>query len=180
LQPAKGQLRLYSDMIPDSANLWNTPNVLLQKFPAEEFTATTKLTFHPNTKLENEKTGLTIMGLSYANLAIKSKKDGLYLVYSVCKNAGKGNREQEKVIEKLNTNTVFIRVKVTNGAKCSFSYSLDGQDFTDIKEAFQAEVGQWIGAKMGVFCTRTSQINDSGYADFDWFRVTPVSALVTY
>jgi beta-xylosidase len=174
MQPAKGMLRLYSDLIPDSANLWNTPNVLTQKFPAEEFMATTKLTFYPNTKLENEKSGLAIMGLSYANLAVKSRKDGLYLVYSVCKNAGKGNKEQEKVIEKLKTNTVFIRVKVANGAKCSFSYSLNGGQFTDIKEAFQAEVGQWIGAKMGIFCTRTSQINDSGYADFDWFRVEPI------
>lgn len=114
------------------------------------------------------------MGLSYAGLAIKSRKDGLYLVYSICKNAGKGKPEQEKVIEKLNTNTVFIRVKVVNGAKCTFSYSLNGQQFTDVKEVFQAEVGQWIGAKMGIFCTQMSQTNDSSYADFDWFRVEPI------
>ncbi|MVN21336.1 glycoside hydrolase family 43 protein [Mucilaginibacter arboris] len=174
LQPAKGILSIYSDIIPDSANLWNTPNVLLQKLPADEFMATTKLTFHPNAKLENEKTGLTIMGLSYADLAVKSKKDGLYLVYSVCKNAGKGNAEQEKTIEKLSANTVFIRVKLVKGGKCTFSYSLDGQKFTEINEVFQAEAGQWTGAKIGIFCTRDSQTNDSGYADFDWFRIEAV------
>ncbi len=32
----------------------------------------------------------------------------------------------------------------------------------------------WIGAKTGIFCTRTSQTNDSGYADLDWFRVESV------
>src|SRR5215203_6122547 len=54
-----GHLRLYSDKLPDGAkNLWDGPNVLLQKFPAEEFTVTTKVSFKPNTKLENEKAGL--------------------------------------------------------------------------------------------------------------------------
>jgi beta-xylosidase len=39
----KGSLRLFSDKMPDSAkNLWFAPNVLLQKFPADEFMATTK------------------------------------------------------------------------------------------------------------------------------------------
>ncbi|MBC7652059.1 MAG: hypothetical protein H7101_09955, partial [Deinococcales bacterium] len=36
------------------------------------------------------------------------------------------------------------------------------------------EVGKWIGAKVGVFCTRQTQTNDSGFADFDWFRVEAV------
>jgi beta-xylosidase len=42
--PTKGVLRLFSAKTPDGAkNLWFTPNVLTQKFPAEVFTATTKL-----------------------------------------------------------------------------------------------------------------------------------------
>ncbi|WP_315824843.1 hypothetical protein [Paraflavitalea speifideaquila] len=56
MNTAKGSLRLYSDKMPDSAkNLWDAPNILLQKWPAEEFVATTKLSFTPNSKLENEK-----------------------------------------------------------------------------------------------------------------------------
>ncbi|RYE38314.1 MAG: glycoside hydrolase, partial [Sphingobacteriales bacterium] len=61
LNPSKGALRLYAAKMPDSAkNLWDVPNLLLQKFPAEKFTVTTKLEFSPNTKLENEKAGLII------------------------------------------------------------------------------------------------------------------------
>jgi beta-xylosidase len=46
-----GSLRLYAQKIPDSANnLWEVPNVLLQKFPAEEFMITTKMNFHANEK----------------------------------------------------------------------------------------------------------------------------------
>lgn len=172
VNPAAGTLRLYADKLPEGAkNLWDAPNVLLQKLPADEFMATTKLTFKPNPKLENEKAGLVMMGFSYANLALKSRKDGLYLVYTVAKDAVKGQPEKEKELLKVNNPTVYFRVKVTEGAKCRFSYSLDGRHFTEVGEEFQAEVARWKGAKVGLFCTRETQINDSGFADVDWFRV---------
>ncbi|GAB3882950.1 glycoside hydrolase family 43 protein [Spirosoma agri] len=172
-----GFLRLYSYKAPEDAkNNWEVPNLLMQKFPAETFMATTKVLFKPNPKLENEKAGLIIMGLSYANLFLKSNKEGLALVYGVCKKAADGKAEAETVITRINPGTpVYLRVTVTNGAKCQFSYSLDGLSFTKTGDEFQAEVGRWIGAKMGIFCTRTTQINDSGYADFDWFRVEAVA-----
>src|SRR6185437_5101361 len=85
---ANGSLRLYSAQIPDSANnLWDVPNVLLQKFPADEFMVTTKMNFNPNEKLDGEKAGLTIMGMSYADIALKKKDGKLYLVYGVRENA---------------------------------------------------------------------------------------------
>ncbi|ACU03368.1 glycoside hydrolase 43 family protein [Pedobacter heparinus] len=169
---AKGSLKLYTQQIPAEAkNLWDVPNVLLQKFPADEFVATTKLTFNPNPKLENEKTGLVVMGLTYANIAIRSKKDGLQLVTVICEKADKGNAEKESLVTKLKTPTVYLRLTVQNGAKCKFSYSLDGERFIDSGLSFEASPGKWIGAKMGLFATREDQINDSGYADYDWFRV---------
>ena len=176
LNPATGSLRLYSDKLPEGGkNLWDAPNVLQQKFPADEFIVTTKILFKPNnTKLENEKAGLVIMGFSYANVALKSKKDGIYLVYTIAKDAVKGKPETEKIIQKLPSPTAYLRVKVRSGAKCQFSYSLDGTKFTEVGEPFPAEVARWKGSKVGLFCTRESQINDSGYADFDWFRVEPI------
>lgn len=172
MNPAKGLLRLYAAKIPDSAkNYWDVPHLLLQKIPAPKFTATTKLTFNPNPKLENEKAGLIVAGMSYANLAVKHKKDGNYLVYTTCKAADKGNAEQEETIMKLTGQTVFLRVSLNDEAKCTFSYSTDGLNFTNVKDAFVAEAGKWIGAKVGLFCTGMQQTNDAGYADFDWFRI---------
>lgn len=169
---SNGSLRLFSDKLPDSArNLWFASNVLLQKFPAEEFIITTRLSFNPNARLENEKTGLVIMGFSYASIGLKTKKDGVYLVYTVCKDAEKGNTESETIISKFTDATVLLRVSVKQGAKCRFSYSVDGKQFTQAGQEFQAETGRWIGAKAGIFCTRETQINDAGYADFDWFRI---------
>ena len=172
LNPAKGFLRLYSVLLPDSAkNLWDSPNILLQKFPSEEFMVTTKINFNPNVKLQNEKAGLVIMGLSYANIAFKTTKEGNYIVFSFCRNAEKGTGETERVVAKAETATAYLRVKVTSGAQCSFSYSFDGKNFIEAGEKFIAEPGKWTGAKVGLFCTTETQINDSGYADVDWFSV---------
>lgn len=173
--PAKGALRLFSHKLPDSANnLWEAPNVLQQKFPAEEFMATTKITFTPNPKLEGERAGLAIMGMSYAALAMESGKDGNTLLYATAKDAAKGKKETVKKLGKATNATVYFRVKLTEGGKCRFSYSFDGSNFTDVEEEFTAEPGRWKGAKLGLFCTRETQTNDSGYADVDWFRVEPV------
>ena len=170
--PAKGVLRLFSSKEPGSArNLWDVPNVLLQKFPAEEFMVTTKLSFYPNPKLENEETGLTIMGLSYACIKLVKKHDGTYLVYAVCDNAEKGETEKQNEIKKIDDNTIYLRVTINKGGICNFSYSPDGSNFVKAADTFQAKEGRWIGAKVGIFCTRKDQTNDSGYTDFDWFRV---------
>ncbi len=173
--PAKGALRLFSGKLSDSArNLWEAPNVLQQKFPAEGFMATTRITFTPNPKLEGERVGLAVMGLSYAALALESGKDGVSLLYTSAEDAAKGKKETVKKLAKAESATVYFRVRVTVGATCRFSYSFDGNNFTDAGEEFKAEPGRWKGAKLGLFCTRETQTNDSGYADVDWFRVEPV------
>jgi len=168
----KGVLRLYTQRIPDSAkNLWDIPNVLLQKFPAETFMVTTKVTVMPNDKIHGEHTGLVVMGQSYARIGIKNLTDGLTLMYGEAKNAHKGTAEQETIVRRLDTSTLYLRVVISKGAKCQFSYSKDGKNFEAVGKTFQATPGQWIGAKIGLFSTRTEQINDAGWGDYDWFKV---------
>ncbi|GHA74937.1 glycoside hydrolase family 43 protein [Pontibacter akesuensis] len=171
---SKGKLRLYTDQVPeDHKNLWDVPNLLLQKFPAETFTATTKLNFTPNEKLQNERTGLVVMGEDYAYISLVSKKDGLYVAYTSVDDSHKGTPEKEQLLGKLNGNEVYFRVAVDKGAKCQFSYSEDGKNFKPAGSTFTAVPGRWIGAKVGIFATRQDKINDAGYADYDWFRITP-------
>ena len=170
INSTNGTLRLFSDKISDSAkNYWDVPNILLQKFPAEEFTAITKIEFKP--RLEGERTGLIIMGESYAFLSLLKKPDGIYLTQNICLQADKGNAEKEKIIERLNANITYLKVKVYKNAVCNFSYSEDGINYKEVPESFIAQPGRWIGAKIGIFCTRITQTNDSGFADFDWFRI---------
>ncbi|TGE25837.1 glycosyl hydrolase 43 family protein [Hymenobacter aquaticus] len=167
-----GALRLYSVPVPpDYKSLWQVPNLLLQKLPAEVFTATTKLTFTP--RFEGEKTGLVMMGLDYACLSVTNEGGKLQLRQATCQNADKGTAETAGpvVAEVPARQPVYLRVAVAAGAKCQFSYSLDGQRYTPVGPVFQAREGKWIGAKVGLFCTRASKTNDAGAADFDWFRI---------
>ena len=60
-----GYLRLYAGSLSkEFVNFWEVPNLLMQKFPAEEFTATTKLTF--TAKQNGEQAGLIVMGWDYS------------------------------------------------------------------------------------------------------------------
>ncbi|RAJ77467.1 beta-xylosidase [Chitinophaga dinghuensis] len=169
--PSAGKLRLFAAQIPDSArNLWETPNVLAQKFPAPAFAATIKLSFKP--RLEGDRMSFIVLGMDYAGLVLENKKEGISLSQVVCKQAEKGKPEVLTPVTKLTETDIFLRVQVTMGGKCSFSYSTDGTHFTTAGNEFTATPGKWIGAKLGLACTRTAKTNDAGFADLDWFRIT--------
>ncbi|MEO7925077.1 MAG: glycoside hydrolase 43 family protein [Chitinophagaceae bacterium] len=168
--PANGTLKLFSGLLPDSAkNYWNVPQLLMQKFPADEFMATTKIRFMP--RLEGERTGLIIFGADYAFLSLVKKADGNYISYSVCKNADKGKEPETTDGEKIISPEIHLRVIVKKGGLCTFSYSTDGNNFRSFGEPLVAKPGRWVGAKLGLFCTRTVKTNDSGFAEVDWFRL---------
>lgn len=167
---SRGHLYLFSQQIPDSAkNFWEVPNLLMQKFPAEEFTATTMLTFVP--QFVGEKAGLIIHGSDYAYLSISKRTDGNYISFNICKDADKGKPELNLEAIKTNSILLYFRVQVQKGAVCVFSYSENGKDFKPIGQTFIAKPGRWVGAKVGLFCTKESKTNDSGYMSVDWFRI---------
>jgi len=153
----------------EAKNLWGISNMLLQKFPAEEFTATTKLTF--DARFDKEEVGLVVMGLDYGRLTLKRENGKLNLYAATCKNADKGSPEDFVPGPALDSNVVYFRVAVKKGAECQFSYSLDGTSFTLLGNAFKAREGKWIGAKVGFYALREGIINDAGSADIDWFRI---------
>ncbi|GAB3875964.1 glycoside hydrolase 43 family protein [Hymenobacter segetis] len=174
LNPAQGQLRLYSVALPEGfKNYWQVPNLLLQKLPAETFTVTTKLTF--TSRIEGEKVGLMMMGLDYAYLSLTNQGGKLQLSQTVCKDADKLKPETTtapvEVPAALAGKPLYLRVTTKAGAKCQFSYSFDGQTFQPLGAEFIAREGKWIGAKVGLFCSRTAKFNDAGSADVDWFRI---------
>ena len=167
---ALGFLRMFNVPLPEHfRNFWDVPNLLLQKFPAPEFTATTRLTFTPRT--DDEETGLIVMGLDYAYVAVKKKPGGLFVSQTVAKDADSGAKGKEGAGVALKGNTFYLRVKVSKDAMCNFSYSNDGTTFLPVGEPFAARKGRWIGAKVGLFAVRTGKTRETGYADFDWFRV---------
>lgn len=170
---ANGQLVLFSQPMPGNAlNYWNVANLLLQKFPAEEFQVTTRVHFQP--RWPGERAGLIIFGTDYASLTLVNDTTGIRLVMARCLNADKGSIEQEEEKVTVTGNTVVLRAAISAGGIVNFYYSIDNQLFIKIGQPFVARPGRWVGAKMGLFCTRPTGGNDAGLARFDWFRVEPV------
>ena len=168
----KGVLTLYSVPVIDGyKNLWDVPNLLMQKFPAREFTATAKITFIPSTSIKGERTGLVVMGLDYALLSLENTKEGLKLSQNECKKADTGTAEKVNEETTLKDGTVYLRVKVQTDGSCSFSYSTDGKKYQALGKSFKSKEGKWIGAKVGLFCSRPVSNNDGGRIDIDWFRI---------
>ena len=153
-------------------NFWSTPNLLLQKFPAEEFMVTTKLTFNHHD--DGEEVGLLVMGKDYQYVSLKQEDGNLVARVVSCHDAPKGGAEKELFRQGFSGSTVYLRVKITKGAVCNFSFSENGRKFTDTGKSFQAVPESWIGAKVGFFALRDGVTNDSGNADIDWFHVKKV------
>ncbi|WP_456867987.1 glycoside hydrolase family 43 protein [Galbibacter sp. BG1] len=168
-------LRLFSIKVPEeSPNLWMVPNLLLQKFPAPNFSASTKVKLFPEEAESGKSAGLIIMGMDYATLTISLDKEGYYITQTEALGAIKGNAENENAKERIKSNEVYFKVTVTApDATCQFSYSENGRNYKKIGKPFKAQPGKWIGAKVGIFSVSTQEAKRGGYADFDWFKVEP-------
>lgn len=165
-----GFYRLNCIQRPENAEgLWEVPNLLLQKFPAEEFSAATKLKFESRTN--NEEVGFVVMGENYQFISLKKTGDKLKVRVVKCEKAHTGGKEVELFSEEFAGNEIIFKINVEKGAQCSFSYSTDGKKFRTAGEVFSAVPGRWIGAKIGYFALREVNTNDSGTIDIDWFRV---------
>lgn len=177
-----GYVRIYGhELSPHFKNFWEVPNLLMQKFPAEEFTATAKLKV--SAKDDGQLSGLIIMGWDYSWIGVEKQGEKFLLKQAVCKDAEQGNLEQVSTLAVLEPSRKFeaglfpnyereicIRVHVGKGAYCRFSYSLDGKKFTEAGTLFKARQGKWIGAKVGMFSV-TPHGKERGWVDVDWFRL---------
>jgi beta-xylosidase len=169
-----GYFTMYCRPIPDNAiNLYEVPNLLLQKFPAEEFSVTTKMTF--NARSDGEKIGLLIMGLDYSFLSVKKQNGELYISQVICKNADNNGVELESKSFKLKNSTIYLKVEVNKGGVCDFFYSENGENFKSVGSSFLASEGKWIGAKIGFLALRNGNTNDAGSVDIDWFRINKLN-----
>jgi beta-xylosidase len=169
--PDKDYLRLIALEKPEAAvNLWDVPNLLLQRMPAPVFTATTKMTF--SAPGAGRQAGIIVFGRDYAYLGLSGDQDNFTLSKVVCENAHKGGSEQVASRAFVGEGTVHLRVSFFGDqGQAQFSYSLDGDYYIDVGDVFNTREGSSVGAKVGLFCTSEPGAGRGGYADFDWFRI---------
>lgn len=174
LSKRRGWLKLSAIPWISDRTFWDVPNLLLQKFPAREFTVTTRV--DASGLLANEASGLVVMGNDYSYLSITKSSNGLRLNRVFNLDAAKTAFE---IIEgedvRLDNAIVYLRVSVTEDANCEFSFSRDGKSFESLGQGFKAKAGKWIGAKVGLFALGPADVTKRGHADYDWFRFAPLS-----
>ncbi|MCR4914153.1 MAG: glycoside hydrolase 43 family protein [Prevotella sp.] len=181
---AFGTFRIYTHKLDEGwKSLWEVPNMLLQKTPADKFTVTTKLRM--TSKADGQFGGLIMMGLDYSALVVRRIGQGFQLVQMTCKGADKGKQQTESLIATLKPTwedktqyrpgiheDIYLRLAVDD-SKLRFSYSADGKKFTECGEEFQMKEGKWIGAKFGFVAAESDPKCDRGWVEADWIRITP-------
>lgn len=175
-----GVMRIYT--YKSNATIWNVPNLLLQKTPADNFTATAKLQL--TAKDQGQMGGIIMMGLDYSALVVKRVGNEFELQQITCHMADKKGEEEVKVLATLKPTSVdkidyqpaihesvYMRMVVKAG-KMQFFYSKDGKKYEQVGDEFTMREGKWIGAKIGMVAKEPGGKANRGWIDVDWFRVT--------
>jgi beta-xylosidase len=167
LSARPGWLRLFAVPKPSAAeNLLGVPNVILQKLPAPEFTATAKLDL--DHLAAGDTAGLVVLGGNYSFAAIERRSTGAQLIKV---SSGTTAEDTPECEVPWTSESILLRVRVNPGASCEFSYSADGKRFSVLGKPFPAQPGGWAGARVGLFCLALDGAKQTGYADVDWFRL---------
>jgi beta-xylosidase len=171
LTEPRGTLRLNCLPASSATSLWLTPHLLLQKFSAPAFTATTVL--RTNLAEDGDAAGLMVFGYDYAWLGRVRRGGRDVLVLRTCRSAQKECSEQEIAALDAPAGSLHLRVVVSQGARCRFFYSADGETFTAIGPEFQATSSHWVGAKVGLFAAARPGVASQGFSQFESFTIAP-------
>lgn len=160
--------------------LGDTRNILLQKWPAPEFSCVTKLDI--SDIKDGDTAGYISLGMNYSAFIIE-KCDGKLVAYHVkgfqdfdCDGAYTEEQKEEVQIEGLedNTENVYIRYTVKRtgtqdhyelglpvlGApveETTIEVSLDGKKYTN-PLTIPAKAGRWVGMKNGMFIRHNNRV----------------------
>lgn len=182
-----GFFRLYNNKLSENfVNLWEVPNLLLQKTPADEFVVTTKV--RVAAKQEGNYGGLIMMGRDYSALVIKRVGEAFQLQQLTCIGADKNKKETVEVLadlqptdkDKINYDPaiyeeLYLQLTVHQGGKMTFAYSKNGKKFTAVGKEFTMKEGKWIGAKFGFVAEQPYGKGVVGFMDIDWVRISQVA-----
>lgn len=150
-------------------NLWKTPNLLLQKLPAQTFQVRARLTV-PGDSADLE-TGLLLFGEDYAWVGIKTIDSKPHLVYVQCRSARTGCDDNVHDYGEVTSPGIELRYIVASDATAVFAYRFsEDEAFSVVGEQFEARRGRWVGAKVGLFAVGESNAGVS----YDYLRFIPM------
>lgn len=200
LDSQKGQLQLNAvDAVP-LRPVGDCRNILLQKWPAPEFTCITKMNL--TGMQEGDMAGVVSLGMEYSALAV-AKRNGAYILRQM-----KGSQQfdcdmpytQEDIQEFAvseqdftdDKKTVYLKytvkrtgyedhyemnipVKHVPKEIVTLEISFDGKEYVHAF-SIDSKAGRWVGVKNGVFCMHDNTVkNDTrGYVTVDYVKYSEV------
>lgn len=196
-----GRLKLTAVAASPLRPVGDLRNLLLQKWPAPEFVAETKMDF--SGLGEGDTAGYVSLGMKYIAAAVE-KRGGQYVIKGIkgeqsfdCDAAYTDEKSEqlaalsEEEFEKSGKTVYFrytvrvtdhithyelgIPVKDAPQEEIVLEYSLDGENYDEAART-EAKAGRWVGVKSGVFCKHdSSEASPAGCAEVEYVRYKSLS-----
>jgi beta-xylosidase len=161
----------------------NMANLLLQKWPAPEFSCVTKMNL--SNLCIGDEAGVISMGVRYGVLVFAKEESQVRIKYVI------GKQNYVKILEETTdedilsqrvlpmVEEIYVKYEVKRVGiqdlgpsetgypleRVTISYSLDGKEYLEAGSMY-AVPGRWVGVKNGVFCSRKEQ-GKGGYATIE-------------
>ena len=159
-----GQLILHAQAADPKTQLCDISNLLLQKWPAPEFSITTCL--HLEQMKDGDVAGLISLGGCYTALAVQ-KTNGKMKLQQRTGNWTKDDEVRTDLGE-WNSDVIYIQMKVEKENYRTFYVGTAEENLQPVGQMVEATPGRWVGVKDGLFAIN-EQGTDGGLVTADYF-----------
>lgn len=150
-----GQLLLHAQTADPKTQLCDISNLLLQKWPAPEFSTTTCLQLKQ--MKDGDVAGLVSLGGCYTALAVQK----IHGKMSLQQRTGNWTKDDEvrTSLGEWNSDVIYIQMKVEKETYRTFYVGTTEENLQPVGQMVEATPGRWVGVKDGLFA-----INEQGAA----------------
>lgn len=148
-----GQLLLHAQAADPKTQLCDISNLLLQKWPAPEFSITTCL--HLEQMKDGDVAGLVSLGGCYTALAVQKINGKMQLQ----QRTGNWTKDDEirTGLGEWNSDVIYMQMKVEKETYRTFYVGTTEENLQPVGQMVEATPGRWVGVKDGLFA-----INEQG------------------
>ena len=159
-----GQLILHAQAADPKTQLCDISNLLLQKWPAPEFSITTCL--HLEEMKDGDVAGLVSLGGCYTALAVQKINGKM----SLQQRTGNWTKDDEvrTGLGDWNSDVIYIQMKVEKENYRTFYVGTAEENLQPVGQMVEATPGRWVGVKDGLFAIN-EQGMEGGLVAADYF-----------
>lgn len=159
-----GQLLLHAQAADPKTQLCDISNLLLQKWPAPEFSTTTCL--HLEQMKDGDVAGLVSLGGCYTALAVQK----IHGKMSLQQRTGNWTKDDEvrTGLGEWDSDVIYIQMKVEKENYRTFYVGTAEENLQPVGQMVEATPGRWVGVKDGLFAIN-EQGMEGGLVAADYF-----------